>query len=254
MRLIHFQMNCRVVTLLIALLSGTMLHVAYGQSSQATDGLDNDQSQMVELTDILKFSEDFCGEYWRQGSQTDLSGQAELALDDFLASILPIDGQADLKISRYSGVLREHLAGELRSVRECRETLWNDLKDLRDFSHKRVRFTPEQIRNNEGAFNCDSLVKQIERILVLGERSRTAKEIVNKIVDKDIGCAEKIATRIRDVDIRDETLERVVKAYVELGQCNYASGAAEKMRSVSRRSAQFRKISIAMVVGSCYQS
>lgn len=84
-----------------------------------------------ELDMILDFAESFCGEYFRIGSKDnlDLSGAAKIEIDAIFKKLVDagIDGDAKLASENYFNVLREDLASEFSSNRDCREIIWRDL-------------------------------------------------------------------------------------------------------------------------------
>ena len=90
--------------------------------------------QQKALDEILVFAERFCGQYWREGEDSglELTGEAEVDLGKFIKNLfnLGFSGGVQFNSSEYIGVLREHLAPEFKHVRDCRLTLWSDLKIL----------------------------------------------------------------------------------------------------------------------------
>jgi len=84
------------------------------------------------LDEISEFAEKFCGDYQREGSfeRYAASGTAKAEIDGLLKRLVAIGvkGAAEFDSSSYVGVLRRELGGELKSVRECRLKIWNDLK------------------------------------------------------------------------------------------------------------------------------
>ena len=90
--------------------------------------------QQGAFDEINIFAEQFCGQYLLEGGdrESGLTGEAEADLGEFLKHLVDvgISGGVEFSVSEYIGVVREHLAGELKSVRDCRVMLWNDLKTL----------------------------------------------------------------------------------------------------------------------------
>lgn len=97
----------------------------------ADNGTDNRQAVLDKFGD---FAAKFCGEYSKKGEKTEfiLSGKAKADLNALLDMIVDLDlsGEAKSQISKYEGVLQEHLEGELKSIRACKLILWNDLKTI----------------------------------------------------------------------------------------------------------------------------
>lgn len=84
------------------------------------------------LSEIRAFAEDFCGDLFDSGSSSGVSveGSAEARLKGLLDKLadLGIEGSAGFDQEKYVGVIREELGKELQSNRDCRLTVWNDLK------------------------------------------------------------------------------------------------------------------------------
>lgn len=88
----------------------------------------------MALKQISSFATEFCGEYLKEGSSSDLNlkGEAEAKLNGLLSRLagLGVEGTAEFSADQYVGVLREELGVEIKSARECRMRIWDDLKHL----------------------------------------------------------------------------------------------------------------------------
>lgn len=84
------------------------------------------------LEEINDFASSFCGDYYREGSskQFGAEGAAQAELDGLLKKLtnIGVKGAAAFDSKSYVGVLQGELGDELKSVRDCRLKIWNDLK------------------------------------------------------------------------------------------------------------------------------
>lgn len=85
------------------------------------------------LREVKEFAIEFCEDVdYSQGSSSEimLSGEAEARVSGLLKKLTDIGvaGTASFNSKNYVGVLQEELGNELKSVRECRMAIWNDMK------------------------------------------------------------------------------------------------------------------------------
>jgi hypothetical protein len=84
------------------------------------------------LLTIKTFAEELCGSFASGGSDQSVAfqGDAEAKLKGVLEKLtdLGVKGTTNFDSKKYVGVLREELGKELQSVRDCRLTVWQDLK------------------------------------------------------------------------------------------------------------------------------
>lgn len=90
--------------------------------------------QQAGFDEVNNFAEQFCGRYSLEGEDSgfEFTGEAEADLSGFLSRLVDagISGGVNFSASEYIGVLRSDLAKELRSVRDCKVMLWQDLRTL----------------------------------------------------------------------------------------------------------------------------
>lgn len=94
----------------------------------AGQGLDTEA-----LAEIRSFAESFCGDLFDAGGSSEslaLEGAAKAEIDGLLKKLVSIgvEGAASFDSGEYVGVLREQLSAERSDNRDCRMTIWNDLK------------------------------------------------------------------------------------------------------------------------------
>ena len=86
------------------------------------------------FTQIAKFAHDFCQVAPVKGTRGDfrLTGKAIVKLKAFLKKLVTFElaGEADVKMSKYEGVIQNDLAALLQHVLNCRLVIWGDLKSL----------------------------------------------------------------------------------------------------------------------------
>lgn len=85
------------------------------------------------LKEVKEFAIEFCEDVdYSKGSSSEimLSGEAEARVTGLLKKLTDIGvaGTASFNSKNYVGVLQEELGTELKSVRECRMAIWNDMK------------------------------------------------------------------------------------------------------------------------------
>lgn len=91
------------------------------------------ENKFVALEKVTEISAHLCGDYMRTGSETEYSVSSGVKAEisgfvKFLAN-LGIEIGSDVKHTEFESVMREHLAGERKSVRECAIGIWDDLKE-----------------------------------------------------------------------------------------------------------------------------
>ena len=92
-------------------------------------------SQIAEddpLHTIKQFAEELCGSFSQGGSDQSVAfqGDAEAKLKGVLDKLadMGVSGTAKFDSGKYVGVLQKELGKELQSVRDCRLTVWQDLR------------------------------------------------------------------------------------------------------------------------------
>ncbi len=82
-----------------------------------------------ELKDVL---DEICGQFSPEGSASGLglTGEAKASLAGFLKKLISLDllGDVEFDKTKYTGVLQKHLAGEFKSIRDCRMVIWQSFK------------------------------------------------------------------------------------------------------------------------------
>lgn len=90
-------------------------------------------SEYKALEIISDFANDICGSIPLEGTSSDikLSGKAKASLNDVLKKIadLGIEGAAKYQASEYKGPLQADLAEILSKTQDCKQNIWNDLKE-----------------------------------------------------------------------------------------------------------------------------
>ena len=93
-----------------------------------------DESQNRALEEVRELLPLVCGEFQSSGSSQSLkiTGDAEAKLDGLIKRLvaLGVKGATEFSSDEYVGVLRTEVGHELKSVRECRLKIYNDMKDL----------------------------------------------------------------------------------------------------------------------------
>lgn len=106
-------------------------------SSRTSVGSTNSHGKRFESKKALKIISDFaseiCGAIPPEGSSSniELSGEAKASLNDVLKKIadLGIEGAAKYQASEYKGPLQTDLAKILSRTQDCKQNIWNDLKE-----------------------------------------------------------------------------------------------------------------------------
>lgn len=92
------------------------------------------QSVNLEVAKAIKeFADDICGVYELSGErqETELKGVAAARVKGFVAKLaeLGIEGSAALKAEEYTNVRSEELGTELKDIRKCRRSVWDDMNE-----------------------------------------------------------------------------------------------------------------------------
>lgn len=99
----------------------------------ATSLVANERNQKAKDL-IFEATDEICGELLHSGSkqEIEIAGSAEAHLNTLLKMLAEIGIQGDARFNSkdYINVKRDELARELKSNRECRLEIWNDLKHL----------------------------------------------------------------------------------------------------------------------------
>ena len=218
--------------------------------SHASYAADQSRADQSSLSTISEFSTKFCGDYWQSGGQVKFSAQAELSLNNFIKKLLSAESDANIEITRYTGVVRQHLAKELQSVRACKMVLWEDLRNLLRFRQVK-NISPKHTARPSGSANCNKLKANISSMRLLSERSKTIADTVRMIAYHQTRCAEDIAKLDRSLAGRDKALQVVIDQYLKQGRCDDAARAANAISNVLTRDAHRRKITMAVATGLC---
>lgn len=92
---------------------------------------DKQQAAIEAVRELLPL---VCGEFPRGGSsqQFEIKGNAEAKVEGLVKKLidLGIQGATEFKSEEYVGVLRSEVGQEIKSVRQCNEKIYNDMKAL----------------------------------------------------------------------------------------------------------------------------